>query len=165
MMSQKIHFKRELKQEVAPQLHLYEYELIDLPKWASVRSFFFRKHFLEDIYTFIEFHLMEWVPAPQGIEPMSREFRVELWRNRGEKPRRGHGEGDQYYQNWINLLLSELLWHVLGVKIFPVPHYVWEFNTSDELSIQLHDAVKNVIEYGIPWLEDPKSKNPYPSWP
>jgi hypothetical protein len=36
----------------------------------------------------------------------------------------------------------------------------WEFETQQEFEEQLANVLDNLLKYGIPWLEDPKSKMP-----
>jgi hypothetical protein len=38
---------------------------------------------------------------------------------------------------------------------------MWAYITAEELEVQMEDAVDRLVQYGIPWLEDPESRNPY----
>lgn len=156
-------YKKILARTVVPRLLPLGYELVDSPDWAGIGSFLFRKHLFDNVHAFIEFHFMEWAKPPSGIEPTPREFDVRLWCNKGEKPRLGEGEGEHFYENWINLPLNFLLWDILNVKVYEGRYHFWKFLTSDGLDSQLRDASENIIRYGIPWLEDKNSKNPYTS--
>jgi hypothetical protein len=164
-MGKQINFKQNLKKVVAPRLQPLGYDLMEMPQSTGVGTFFFRKHLFEDIFGFVSFDLRRWHPAPPGAVLSPRSFRVSLLRNRGEQPKLGHGSGESIYQNWLDMSLSYLLWTVLAVKVYSGPYHEWKFLTSDELEAQLQDAVGKLLQHGIPWLEDPVSKNPYPSWP
>ena len=63
------------------------------------------------------------------------------------------------------MTLGQLMWVVLDVKTYGWQYHEWGFSTEEELSDQLQDSVEKAIQYGIPWLENPESENPYPSWP
>ena len=61
-------------------------------------------------------------------------------------------------------VLNLLLWFYKK-DIFPPTQYAWKFTDEASLLKQITDAQSLVVEYGIPWLEDPMSniewvKNP-----
>jgi len=157
-MDKRIRFKRTLLKVASPSLQSLGYEFVELPEWAGVGSFFFRKHLGNNVYAFISFDLLRWHPSSSGAESMPRRFRVTLWRNIGDQPKLGYG--DDSYEGWLNVPLSYLLWAMLGIKVYPSQYYQWEFFTSENLEVQLRDAVEKLVQYGIPWLENPASRNP-----
>jgi hypothetical protein len=103
---------------------------------------------------------MPWLQAPDTVDN-PRSFRVVLWRNDANKPKLGFGQSE--YKNWLNLPLSYLLWDIFSIKKYNHAYFEWVFRTQEELNTQLQDAMEAIIQYGIPWLEDINSKNPYPS--
>lgn len=80
------------------------------------------------------------------------------------QPQHGSGTGERIYNNWLYMPLGQLLWVVLDVKVYSSQYYEWKFFAREDLETQFHDAVEKLVQYGIPWLEDPRSKNPYSSW-
>jgi hypothetical protein len=135
------------------------------PEFADAKSTFLKKHLFKDIYGFVSFQLGtgQFTPSRKASSPA--RFRVDLWRNRGPLPHHGHGTGEGLYENWLYMPLGQLLWVVLDVKIYSWQYHEWEFSTSEELDTQLEDAIEKLVQYGIPWIEDPESRNPYSSWP
>jgi hypothetical protein len=164
-MSKRINFKQRLIKTVSPYLQQLGYELAERPESVGIGVFFYRKYLYEDIYSFVSFQLMRWHPPPVRAASVLRRFQVGLWRNRGPQPHYGHNDGENRYENWLYMPLGQLLWVTLDVKVYASQYHEWEFSTLEELETQLQDAVGKLIQYGIPWLEDPESENPYPSWP
>ena len=153
--------KQVIKNIVGNSLQKIGYEYVDFPEWEGSGSYFYKKRITESIFTFIEFNFLPWIPAPGEIPDSSKSFRISLWRNNSDSPKLGFGISE--YENWLNLPLSYLLWEVLKNKKYGKAYYVWEFRTQDDLEFQLKDALDVIIEYGIPWVEDLNTKNPYPS--
>lgn len=164
-MSKRINFRQRLIRTVFPCLLPLGYDLVKRPESVGIGMFFFGKHLYDDIYSFVSFQLMRWHPPPVRAAPVPRRFQVSLLRNRGPQPHYGHGSGENCYKNWLYMPLDQLLWTVLDVKVYSSQYHEWKFFTSEELETQLQDAAEKLIQYGIPWLENPESENPYPSWP
>ncbi len=122
---------------------------------------FFRKNLWEDVFGFVSYKFMNQHIEPQNDRERPQSFDVGLWRNKGVLPH--HGFGSNEYENWLNMPLAQLMWTVLDVKTYPWQYHTWGFATQDELAEQFQDSVEKLIEYGIPWLENPESQNPYPS--
>lgn len=177
-MAKKIRFKRSVKKIVGPLLAPLGYELMEFPE--IFRTGAFRKNVFDDVFAFVAFET-----NPYAIAPLPRRFNVLLWRNSGERPRRGPGGGETGYENRIETSLGWFLWNVLGLREPPPecnvepstpwevhmrdrrarisPEYrEWEFIGLEELESQLEDAARKVVQYAIPWLEDPESKIPGP---
>ena len=51
---------------------------------------------------------------------------------------------------------------VLRRREKPSDFLEWTFDGPEEIVIGLNNAVKLIVEVGIPWLEDPTSENPLP---
>ena len=153
--------KRIIKNEIGSSLKEFGYEFVELPGWDGF--YFFRKKISENTYSFVEISLMPWLPSPEGsmIKSTSQSFRVSLWRNNDSVPKLGFG--DKESKDWLNLPLSYLLWDVFKNKKYKKAYHVWEFQNQEELKTQLQDALEVILEYGIPWVEDPNSINPFPS--
>jgi hypothetical protein len=163
-MAKQIHFRQTLIKTVTPDLRTLGYERMDRQESVGIGVFFFRKHLFDDVHGFVSFQLKQWHPPPPHIAPTPRRFAVDLWRNRGMQPRYGHGSEEDYYGDWLYMPLGQLLWVVLDIRAYSSQYHEWEFFTSEELGTQLQDAIEKLVRYGIPWLEDPGSENPYPSW-
>jgi len=116
-IAKRISFKQSLRRVAAPRLRQFGYELIDLPASVGIGLLFFRKRLFGDIYGFVSFGLRRWHPPPPDAPPWPRSFNVVLWRNRGDLPRVGHGSGEGFYENWLQMPLGQLLWMVLHVKV------------------------------------------------
>ena len=159
-------FRKILVQIVEPSLLPLGYEFVgslpDKPDSAeNIPSMsFFRKRLWEDVFGFVSFQKLNMHAALPG-EKFAQSFNVDLWRNKGPQPH--HGYGSNEYRNWLLVPLGQLLWAVLDIKVYSWQYHTWGFSTPDDLSRQLRDAVEKLLEYGIPWLENPESKNPYPS--
>ncbi|MBN1935382.1 MAG: hypothetical protein JW934_11990 [Anaerolineae bacterium] len=158
-MSKRISFKKKLVQVVVPQLELLGYTWANLPRgWSGAGIFLLQKNLGDDIYGSVSFQLMRWHPPLSQETSLPRSFAVGLWRHIGMQPRYGYGNEASSHINWINNMpLSQLLWCVLDAKVYEWQYYEWKFYTSDELVAQLQDAVEKLVQYGIPWLENPES--------
>lgn len=143
------------------KLGKFGYEPVELPQFRGSRTYFLRKELKDNIFVFIAFHQYMYVNVEVNGEQLPREFDFRLWRNYGETPRQGYNPSEKNMQNWLYLSLPQLLWFVLHLKIYDGPNYIWKYHDEVELADQLGDAFEKTIEYGIPWLEDPESKNPY----
>ena len=60
--------------------------------------------------------------------------------------------------SFIYISLSYFLWTIKNERLYNGPYHVWEYLEESELSLALHDAFSATIKYGLPWLENPKSK-------
>jgi hypothetical protein len=158
MANQKIDFQLALKKIVVPRIGSLGYQKITLPKLRGSGITFFQKHLFGDVYGYLQFQLGNWVPTPYPMTPMPRSFRIFLVRNIGSEPITIPSDDDHYY---LNQGLSRLLWVILGIFKYEWEYHEWKYFTVDELETQLQIATEDLILYGIPWLEDLNSKNPY----
>lgn len=143
------------------KLGLFGYEYFDNNKIQNRGTYFLRKNLVENIYTFIAFQNFPFVRYEvNGIE-VPRTFTISLWRNIGDVPRYGYNRNEENLENWLENRLPHLMWSVLGVRIYGSPNHVWKYHDEAELILELGDAIDKTIEYGIPWLEDLSSNNPY----
>jgi len=155
----KTNFKRALQRVVAPKLADSDYQLIDLEESTGVRSFYFRKRLWDNMYAFVDFHLMEWTSIPNESNVLPRRFTISLWRNHGETPRSLYAKNDMAVDDWLYMSLSYLIAGVLNINIYNDLYFEWKFKSSDELILQLQDATESLLKYGIPWLENPETRN------
>lgn len=163
-MGRQVDFRQEVAGAMSNYLWPLGYELIeDPPGFRGGGLVFFRKHLVETIYTFVCFEISWQVMDPYATWPV--HYTVTLWRNKGKHPRRGHGEGESFYANWLYLDLSFLLWSILDVKVLSGLYHKWASSSTQQLRSQLSDVGEKLVQYGIPWLEDLGSRNPYDSWP
>lgn len=125
------------------------------------KMYFFRKKLSEEIYTFIAYKQYMYVDATGSGFDLPRRFDISLWRNYGEIPRMGYDNNEKNMENWIYLSLQSLLWNELNLHIYEGPNHIWKFHDEAELIYELQNALNQVVDYGIPWLEDLNSKNPY----
>jgi hypothetical protein len=95
---------------------------------------------------FIEFQMLLYQDTP------TTRFRVNLARSRGLSPRDGRDE-----PGYLNAPLSQVLWHVYGLRDAPDADAWWEFTSYTELGHALADAGRKALTYGRVWLEDPES--------
>ena len=79
-------------------------------------------------------------------------FQVFLIRRRLEI----HADEDSPYRPLI-LDLRNLMLGLYGMDIFPPKQYHWEFTDEESLIERLKHAERYIVEYGIKWLEDPRS--------
>jgi hypothetical protein len=142
------------------RLNQLGYEYLDRPTIKGRTVFFFRKNLGNDVFSFIDFNQYSFVKMVINGREMPRRFDISLWRNFGEQPRLGYISNQKNMDNWINILLSFLLWSILDIKVYEGPYHIWEYRTQEELIIGLNDAFDKTIEFGIPWLENPNSKHP-----
>jgi hypothetical protein len=152
----RINFQTALKKVVASKIGPLGYRKISMPKWKGAGITFFRKHLLDDTYGYIQFQLGRWAATPPDVPPMPRSFKIILLRNQGTEP----DPIPREYPYYLTMSLSSLLWVVLGIYKYEWQYHEWKYFTADELEIQLQLATDDLVQYGIPWLEDLKSKNP-----
>jgi hypothetical protein len=156
MNSKRVFFKIGTK-----MLGQFGYECVEIPQFQGIRFYFLRKCLGENIYAFIAFHQYSYVNLVINGEQLPRTFDLTMWRNIGDIPRHGYNPNEENLPNWIFLSLPQLLWFVLKINIYEGPNHIWKYHNEEELVTQLEDAFEKMIEYGIPWLENPDSKNPY----
>jgi len=143
------------------ELGSFGYEYFDNNKIQGSGTYFLRKNLVENIYTFIAFQNLPYVHYEvNGIE-VPRTFDISLWRNIGETPRYGYNIQEDNLERWIFVPLPILLSSVLNLQIYEGPYHVWKYHDEAELILELSDAIDKTVEYGIPWLEDLSSMNPY----
>jgi len=152
----KINFQLALKKIVTPKIGPLGYQKITLPKLKGAGITFFQKHLFDDVYGYVQFQLGRWTPTPPGMPPIPMSFNIILIRNIGDEPDTIPRE-NQYY---LQMPLSYLLWMVFNVHKYGHEYHEWKYLTTEELEAQLQMATDDLVLYGIPWLEDLKSRNP-----
>ena len=80
------------------------------------------------------------------------EFKVLLIRRRLEI----HADEDSPYRPLI-IDLRNLMLGLYDMNIFPPKQYAWEFTDEETLVEQIEHAQHFILDYGIKWLEDPRS--------
>jgi hypothetical protein len=146
-----INFEQILKKVAAPRLKPLGYEY-DARLQDRDNLFGFSKKLDEDIYTIVAFQRHQCEEAAWGWG-----FCVNLTRSKTQDPAEWY-QGQ--YSGYIYTQLSYLLWAGYNLSIYPKSDYWWEAATADEFEMQLLDALDKIEQYGIPWLENPQSKNP-----
>lgn len=142
----KIRFKRTVLR-AASALMQQGYQL-SAPQPAS-RAVQFYKKTTTGVCCYIEFDLKDW-PTLTG-----REFDVVLLRRRLlDFPT------DEIRYEGLGISLSDLMWYVYEYAEVPLVHY-WEFTDEQNLYEQLIRVQSLVIDYGIRWLENPESTDPW----
>ena len=158
-MGKWIRFSDTVRKIVAPQLRQYGYEQIIPPGYKGSGIILFSKNVFDDLNGFIEFDRSQWVAPEANDSEMVRRFWVLLFRNKGNEPDRIQEQrGDKYFSV---ISLSYLLWDVYHVHKYEWRHYSWDYTSLKELKTQLETVMEDLVQYGIPWLEDPKSKSPF----
>jgi len=158
MDESRINFQNSLRKIVIPAISPLGYEKFVPPKGLKdSRLTFFRKHLFDNTYAYIMFQLRRWAPMPPNMQPMPRSFWITLIRNPGDEPDLIPRE----YPYYLNMSLSHVLWAVLGIYKYQRGYHEWKYFTADELDVQLQMAAEDLVNHGIPWLEDLKSKNQY----
>lgn len=156
MGENRIDFQAALKKLVVPRIAPLGYQKLSLPKWRGAPVTYFRKRLFDDIHGYVQFHLGKWASTPPGVPPIPRRFDVYLIRNLGDEP----DPIPRDYPYYVTMSLSSVLWVVLGIYKYEWQYHEWKYFTEDELKEQLEMATEDLISFGIPWLEDPKSRNP-----
>jgi hypothetical protein len=158
-MSQLIRFADTVKKIAGPQLRTYGYALINLENWKGSGDVFFQKNIYQDMQGFIQFSRSPWVvPVPNSTKSQ-RSFDVYLIRNKGDKPDTLRKSREDKYA--LLLPIDYLLWDVLNVKKYKSRYFKWEYNDQVQLEEQLNRVIEDLTRYGIPWIDDLNSRNPY----
>ncbi len=135
-------FKQQVLNNVSGLLGRHGYMATiknDPDDWSLV----YTKQVSKSTWSEIGFQLLE-----NHIPPM-REFKV--WLNRATS--------DDVKGNFedLHIDMRNMVQGVYGINIFPKGTYYWKFVDHSSLREALLNAVSLVEQYGIPWLEDPKS--------
>lgn len=158
-MGQSIRFADAVRKIVTPQLRVYGYEIIKLENWKGSGDVFFRKYIFQDIHGFIQFSRSPWIEPVPNRKISKRSFDVYLIRNKGDEP----DTLRKSREDKLSLLLpiDYLLWDVLNIKKYNNRYFKWTYHDQDELEEQLNVVVEDLLLYGIPWMDDINSRNPY----
>jgi hypothetical protein len=156
-------FKKIAIETLKPSFHDYGYDLVDFSEFKGSRSLFFCKHLMNNVYTFIEIHMMKWVEPPQDWElDLKPLFTVSILRNEGEVPRIFVPDTEPGHKYFLHVPFANLLIQVLELSVDGISDSLhWEFVTEEDLETQLGNVKDYMIEYGIPWMEDLDNRNPY----
>lgn len=142
----RIKFKRTVL-KAAVYLEQRGYRLSEPQPGTDVVQFY--KDLLPGIHCYIEFDLKSWPFLD------TREFDVVLWRTRLPDYQM---DAVQYQR--LNIGLFDLMRYVYGREEVSGGNY-WEFNDEKSLYDQVIRAQQLLIEYGIRWLEDSMSSDPW----
>lgn len=156
-------FREALLDTVLPELELSGYEAREDPREKILHPYLAKS--LEDgMNAFVVFvqgerrMIQHW---ERSDSHHSFFFEVRLFRKNRESPLDDiidyTGES---HVDWLDTTLSKLLWHTYGLCDYQSESVQWEYSSREELEEQLRDAVDKIKQYGIPWLEDPESRNP-----
>lgn len=147
----KIHFKRTVVRTVEPLLAPFGYKFNNAAqKYGDY--LFFEKSSPDEVGVgfYIVFQLGHHYIPPR------RKFTVELQRNKGDFYKPEHG-----YEKTVRWRLGSLIFAYYKLNLYPFSDHWWEFENDVELKTQLEDAIEKLIEYGLPWLEDPNIVLPW----
>jgi hypothetical protein len=101
-----------------------------------------------DVSCYIDFQLK------QFFRPPVRQFDVILGRIRLS----GYPRNELRYAQ-LHINLWQFMWLVHGIQIGPVDKQ-WEFTNNEDLKEQVVRAQTLLFDYGIPWLENPSTRDP-----
>jgi len=146
-----IEFKEALSKFAAPRLRAAGYEYDDALRDRDL-MYGFRKPLGDDVHAIIFFQRQQYEERPVG-----HGFTVNLVRCKTPNPAQWHRGG---YEGFLNERLPAVLWFVHGLRIYPYSDHWWTPAKEEEIEAQLADALDKLERYGIPWLEDPKSRIP-----
>lgn len=139
-------FKDALLRVTGQAFQAAGYTLVGNALQEASGLFRFRRPLDNGWYAFIEFQLLRYQDTPTA------RFRVNLARSRGLSPQEGrHAPGA------LNAPLTQVLWHIYGLRDTPGPDYWWEFTSYAELTQALAEAGRQALTYGRVWLEDLES--------
>jgi hypothetical protein len=140
----RIKFKRTVLRAAA-YLEQRGYRLSAPQSGTDVVQFF--KDLMPGVRCYIEFDLKSFPSLD------TREFDVILWRV-------SDFQRDALQYQRLNISLSNLVKYVYGREEVSANPY-WEFNDEKSLYDQVTHTQRLLIEYGIGWLEDPLSLDPW----
>lgn len=146
-----IEFKEALLNFAAPRLRAAGYEYDDALRDRDL-MYGFRKHLGDDIYAIIFFERHQYEERPVG-----HGFTVSLVRCKTTNPAQWYRGS---YEGFLNWRLPAVLWFIYGLRIYPYSDHWWTPAKEEEIKAQFADALDKLEGYGIPWLEDPKSRIP-----
>lgn len=147
-------FKEALLKFAAPRLGAAGYEYDDALRDRDL-MYGFRKHLGDDIHAIIFFERRQYEERPVGYG-----FTVSLVRCKTTNPAQWY-RGDYDYEGFLNWRLPAVLWFVYGLgNIYSYNDHWWTPAREEEIEAQFADALDKLERYGIPWLEDPKSRIP-----
>jgi hypothetical protein len=158
-MSKTIKFADTVRRIAGPQLQPFEYKTITPPGWKGSGDVFLSKNIFNDIFGYIQFSRSPWVIPIADSTMSQRSFQVYLIRNKGEKPDTLLSKRGEKYT--LLLPICYLLWDVLDIQKYNSRYYEWNYQDPSQLEVQINTIVGDLIQFGIPWLEDPNSRNPY----
>jgi hypothetical protein len=108
----------------------------------------FSKELDESIRTIVQFQRKQEDERASGLG-----FTVNLIRQKEDQ------YGDKVpYDGYLWARLGEVLWFVYNQSIYPSYNQWWISESIDDIEDMFFDVVKRLEQYGIPWLEDPNSK-------
>jgi len=145
-----ITFKQALIESVAPRLKLLGYEYNDALRDRNLRYGFY-KLLDNGVYVLIMFDRQQREERPLGYG-----FTVELIRCKT-----ANLEKWSYSDILVSGRLSLIIWFVFGLQIYSQYDYWWIPTKADELVEQFSDVIDKLEKYGIPWIEDTDSIEPW----
>jgi hypothetical protein len=145
-------FEATLQQIVAPRLQTRGYKYESALQDGDV-LFGFQKDLGDAVRALIQFQRHR-----RAAQAIGGEFTVNLLRVKAFdlQPRTFGG-----YPGALGARLSHVLWYVYDLQLYPQSIYWWPAATSEELAASLNEVVDQLLEYGLPWLEDPHGKRPW----
>lgn len=136
-------FKDALLRVTGQAFQAAGYELVNDAVQEVSGLFRFRRPLGNGWHAFIEFQLLRYQDTPTA------RFRVNLARSRGLSPQEGRDA-----PGTLHAPLTQVLWHIYGLRDTPGPDYWWEFTSYAELAQALAEAGRLALTYGRVWLED-----------
>jgi hypothetical protein len=146
-----LNFRQALLKFAAPRLRVLGYEYSDALRDRSV-VYGFHKRIGNDIQTIILFQRHQYEEHASGYD-----FTVELIRCKTDTIEQWH---QGWYEGALRVRLGSVLLFVYGLQI---PHYDYWWNpaNTEQLGETFQDVLDKLERYGIPWLEDPESQDPW----
>lgn len=147
-------FKKALLDFVAPRLRAIGYEYDDALRDREL-VYGFWKHLGDDIHALILFERQQYEERPVG-----HGFTISLVRCKTTDLAQWHRSGYDY-EGFLDWRLPIVLSLVYGLgSAHSYDDHWWIPAKEEEIEAQFADALDKLERYGIPWLEDPKSKIP-----
>jgi hypothetical protein len=98
----------------------------------------------------------------QRYEPLDFAYTVRLSRSITDPTFRSPQNQISYFQpqDGIQVALSQVLWFIYCLRVYPASYYWWWPETEGELHQQLDDIGRYLADYALPWIEHPWAAAP-----
>ena len=143
-------FVEAIRTILVPELQRLGYRFVQQQLSGQVPYVYLAKEMPDGTYAFIE------PQAVYSLDPNKFEFDVRLQRRANTDPLTFGG----HYGDWRSASLAQLAWQARGaplletIPVSKVKSLFWSYTTRSELDDQLNQALKQIKQAGIPWLEE-----------